>query len=581
MHLTPSIRLIPFHLFPKRWITFGVSLILSFSSCIETTTISAPLPGEIAANGMVSTAHPAASEIGIKILTAGGNAYDAAIAVQFALAVAYPSAGNIGGGGFLVYRNSDGQTGCLDFREKAPIASHRDMYLDEEGMVIEDLSTRGHLAVGVPGSVDGMFEIHQKLATLPFEQLIQPAIDLAIEGVVLTEREASRLNYQREAFTQINHSIPHLLNPDGWAEGDTVKHHDLANTLIRIRDHGRNGFYDGLTAELIVEEMARGNGIITLEDLDAYKSVWRDPIEGHYKSFKVIGMPPPSSGGIALLQLLKGVESYPIAEWGFNSTRTVHIMTELERRVYADRATYLGDSDFYQVPVDDLIASTYLQKRFSDIDLNKKTSSQDIKSGNVTTIESIETTHFSIVDREGNAAAITTTLNGGFGSKVMVKGAGFFLNNEMDDFSVKPGVPNMFGLVGGEANAIAPQKRMLSSMTPTILEKEGNLYMVVGTPGGSTIITSVFQTVLNVIEHGMTMQEAVNAKKFHHQWLPDDIMFEPEAFDNVTINELQNMGHVLTSRDGLGRMDAILVLDDNMLEGAADYTRGDNTAMGY
>ena len=281
------------------------------------------------------------------------------------------------------------------------------------------------------------------------------------------------------------------------------------------------------------------------------------------------------------MQLLKGIESHDIRTWGFNSTRTIHVMTELERRVYADRATYLGDPDYYQIPTDKLISDNYLQQRFSDIDPLVKTSSQSIKTGSVNFIESIETTHFSIVDVDGNAAAITTTLNGSYGSKVMVKAGGFFLNNEMDDFSVKSGVPNMYGLVGDEANAIAPQKRMLSSMTPTIIDKHDSLFMVVGTPGGSTIITSVFQTILNVIEHGMTMQEAVNAKKLHHQWLPDHVLYELNALDSITYSELEQMGHVLKLRDGIGRMDAILVLEDGLLEGAADYTRGDNTAMGY
>ena len=327
--------------------------------------------------------------------------------------------------------------------------------------------------------------------------------------------------------------------------------------------------------------MTRGNGIITKEDLAGYHSVWRKPLVGNYKSYRVIGMPPPSSGGVALMQLLKGVEAYDIAEWGHNTTSTVHIMTELERRVYADRATYLGDPDFYQVPVERITSTEYLDERFSDIDLDSKTSSQEIKSGSVEYIESIETTHFSIVDAMGNAVAITTTLNGNFGSKVLVQNGGFFLNNEMDDFSIKPGEPNMYGLVGGEANEIVPQKRMLSSMTPTIIERGDSLFMVVGTPGGSTIITSVFQTILNVIEHGMTMQEAVNAKKFHHQWLPDHVLYEVGAIDSTTLNELQSLGHVMKLRNGLGRMDAILMLENNLMEGGADYTRGDNTAMGY
>ncbi len=539
------------------------------------------LRGQVATHGMVSSAHPAATEIGVAILKQGGNAYDAAVAVHFALAVSYPNAGNIGGGGFLVYRKYNGEIGSLDFREKAPLAASKDMYLDINGEVIDNLSTLGHLAVGVPGSVDGMIKIHQKLGSMPFPELIEPAIQLALNGVVLTTRTAANLNNHQQDFIKSNHHIPYLVGDSDWSSGDTLFHKELAATLTRIRDNGRAGFYAGTTAQLIVDEMEKGNGIITKEDLARYQSVWRKPVVGSYKSYRVIGMPPPSSGGVALMQLLKGAESYDLRNWGFNSTRTIHVMTELERRVYADRATYLGDPDFYQVPTDKLISDNYLKERYSDIDLSVKTSSQAIKQGIVNIIESMETTHFSIVDANGNAAAITTTLNGGYGSKVMVEGGGFLLNNEMDDFSVKPGVPNMFGLVGYEANAIGPQKRMLSSMTPTILEKNHSLFMVVGTPGGSTIITSVFQTILNVIEHNMTMQEAVNAKKVHHQWLPDQVLYESNAFDGITMSELEQMGHLLKLRDGIGRMDAILVLEDGRLEGAADYTRGDNTAMGY
>ena len=569
------------HMFyPKLICRISAMILLIFAfSC--TQIHDERLRGQVSANGMVSSAHPAATEIGVTILKQGGNAYDAAVAVHFALAVSYPNAGNIGGGGFLVYRKSNGEIGSLDFREKAPLAAHRDMYLDINAEVIDNLSTLGHLAVGVPGSVDGMIKIHQKLGSMPFRELIEPAIQLALNGVVLTARTAANLNNHQQDFIKSNNHIPYLVGDSDWSRGDTLFHKELAATLTRIRDNGRAGFYAGTTAQLIVDEMEKGNGIITKEDLAMYQSVWRKPVVGSYKSYRVIGIPPPSSGGVALMQLLKGAESYDIRNWGFNSTRTIHVMTELERRVYADRATYLGDPDFYQVPTDKLISDNYLKERYSDIDLSVKTSSQAIKQGSVNIIESMETTHFSIVDANGNAAAITTTLNGGYGSKVMVEGGGFLLNNEMDDFSVKPGVPNMFGLVGYEANAIGPQKRMLSSMTPTILEKNHSLFMVVGTPGGSTIITSVFQTILNVIEHNMTMQEAVNAKKVHHQWLPDQVLYESNAFDSITLSELEQMGHLLKLRDGIGRMDAILVLEDGRLEGAADYTRGDNTAMGY
>ncbi len=556
-------------------------ILLIFAGCQKQATpdIHPPVYGVMGKQAMVSTAHPAATQVGVDILKSGGNAFDAAIAVQLALAVVYPRAGNIGGGGFLVYRQHDGNIGSLDFREMAPLQAHKDMYLDENQEVIENLSTLGHLAAGVPGTVDGMIKIHQKLGSMPFASLVQPAIDLALGGVVLTEKEASKFNEHQENFALVNEHRTHLQNEQPWQPGDTVFYRDLGQTLTLIRDQGRAGFYHGTTAQLIVEEMQRGGGLISREDLQNYQAVWRQPLVGHYRSHKIITMGPPSSGGIAILQLLAGVEPHDIESWGFNQPKTIHLMTELERRVYADRATYLGDPDFYDVPIDMLLDHNYLAENYSSISYDHKTSSQDIKSGHVEIIESMETTHFSIVDARGNAASVTTTLNGSFGSKVVVKGAGFLLNNEMDDFSVKPGVPNMFGLVGAEANSIAPEKRMLSSMTPTIVEKNDSLYMVVGTPGGSTIITSVFQTILNVIDHGMTMQEAVNAKKFHHQWLPDEVYYEVNALDSTTLSELSTMGHVMKPRSEIGRMDCILVTDQG-LEGAAD-SRGDNTAIGY
>ncbi|MFH2131658.1 MAG: gamma-glutamyltransferase, partial [bacterium] len=473
---------------------------------------------------MVVSAHPLASQTGIDILKQGGNAFDAAVAVQFALAVVYPSAGNIGGGGFLVYRTGDGQVGSLDFREKAPLKAHRTMYLDKSGHPIPRLSLDGALAVGVPGTVDGMVQIAGKLGSLPFADLVQPAINLARDGVLLTAKQANGYNQAREAFLKLNSHRPYVVKDEPWQAGDRLVHADLAETLERIRDRGREGFYGGKTAALLVAEITRGSGLISLEDLAAYRSVWREPIVGSYRSTTVISMPPPSSGGIALLQLLKASEKINFKTFGHNDDRSVHMMTELERRVYADRAVFLGDPDFYGVPVRSLLSNRYLAGRMSTIDPDQKTDSTEVRAGTLLPAESQETTHFSVVDQWGNAAAITTTLNGGYGSKVFVEGAGFLLNNEMDDFSIKPGVPNMYGLVGGEANAIEPGKRMLSSMTPTILEKDGRLFMVVGTPGGSTIITSVYQTILNVVEHGMTMQQAVSAGRVHSQWLPDQIV---------------------------------------------------------
>jgi len=537
--------------------------------------------GPIGKEAMISSAHPLATKVGVEVLKNGGNAFDAALAVKFALAVVFPRAGNLGGGGFAVYRLNDGSSGSIDFREKAPLSAKRDMYLDSEKNVIDGKSTIGHLASGVPGSVDGILKLHEKFGSQPMSTLIQPAIELAFFGFTITENQAEVLNSKREDFIKVNGEGFFLAKPEPWKGGDSIFFKELAGTLGQIRDRGRAGFYEGIVAEQIVREMDLGKGLITKEDLKNYSAKWRDPLVGEYRGHKVISMPPPSSGGVAILQLLQGAEGYPISEMGYNSAETLHLLTELERRVYADRATHLGDPDYYQVPVSMLLDPAYNEKRFSDISLDKKTDSQVIKEGQVEVIESVETTHFSIVDAEGNAVSITTTLNSFFGSKVYVKGAGFFLNNEMDDFSSKPGEPNQFGLVGGEANAIQPEKRMLSSMTPTIVEKDGRLKMVVGTPGGSTIITCVFQVIMNVIDHNMGMQDAVNATRAHSQWLPDIVILEERAIPEGSVNSLEKLGHLVNYRKTLGRMDCILVREDGTLEGGADRTRGDNYAEGF
>jgi gamma-glutamyltranspeptidase / glutathione hydrolase len=479
----------------------------------------------------------------------------------------------------MVMRMADGRTDALNYREKAPAKAHRDMYLDSAGQVIENLSLRGHLAAGVPGTVAGTWEAHQKYGNLPWAELIQPAIDLAIQGFPLTEKEARGLNSQREHFLRYSTIEPSFLNRE-WAKGDTIQWVDLGQALERIRDYGHAGFYEGETARLLVEEMERGGGLITTEDLKTYQAQWTMPVVGSYKGYKVISMSPPSSGGIALLQLLQMVEDLPLREWGWNTAASIHAMTEAQRRVYADRATWLGDPDFFEVPVRQLIHPAYNKARMETFTLDKATPSSEVLEGNPLAMESEETTHYSIVDAKGNAVAVTTTINGSYGNKVIVAGAGFLLNNEMDDFSIKPGHPNMFGLVGGEANAVAPGKRMLSAMTPTILEKDGQLAMVVGTPGGSTIITSVFQVVVNVLEHGMNMQQAVTAPRVHSQWLPDQISMEENALTEEVRIKLESMGHHLHTRSAYGRVDAIRILPDGRLEGGAD-PRGDDAAAGY
>lgn len=534
----------------------------------------------IADQAMVVSAHPAATQVGLEILKKGGNAVDAAIAVQFALAVVYPVAGNIGGGGFMVVRTHDGRTAALDFREKAPLLATETMYQDSAGKVVEGLSVKGHLAAGVPGTVDGMFKAHEKFGKLSMPELLEPAIALAKDGFKLTEDQANGLNRGRDNFVKYNTTLPVFVKEEAWKPGELLLQPDLAHTLQLIKEQGEAGFYQGEIAGKIVAEMKAGGGLISQEDLVAYESQWREPIVNKYKNYSLIGMPPPSSGGVALAQLMEMIEPFDIAKFGFHSKEAIHLMVEAERRVYADRSQHLGDADFYPVPLTALMAPQYLQSRMDNFDPDSATASEFIKAGETPMVESEETTHFSIVDQEGNAVAVTTTINGGYGCYTVVAGAGFLLNNEMDDFSVKPGEKNMYGLIGAEANKIEPGKRMLSSMTPTIVLKDDKLYMVVGTPGGSTIITSVFQTIVNVLEFGMDMPSAVAAQRFHHQWIPDGIMVEKGAIAPEIRSALELMGHQLIERDGIGRVDAIRIRPDGKLEGGAD-PRGDDHAQGF
>jgi gamma-glutamyltranspeptidase/glutathione hydrolase len=525
-------------------------------------------------NGVVVTAHFLASEVGREILKQGGNAFDAAVAVQFALAVVYPRAGNIGGGGFAVIRTSDGKSLSLDFREKAPKASFEAMYLDSLGNVIDGLSQTGHQAVGVPGSVDGMVTLHEKYGLLEWEKLLKPAIHLAKNGVELTELETAKLNLYRERIYNVNPGKNSCyLRKTDFETGELIKNPELEKVLIRIKNQGRNGFYAGKTSDLIVAEMQKGKGLITKEDLREYESVWRSALIGNYRGYRVISMPPPSSGGIALLQLLNGCERFNLGQYEFGSYEHIHLMVELERRVYADRATWLGDPDYYSVPVQRLLNKSYLSDRYSDIKMDKKSDSQQIKAGKVEVIESFETTHFSIVDKWENAIAVTTTLNGNYGSKVIVDGGGFFLNNEMDDFSIKPGVPNQYGLVGGKANAIEAEKRMLSSMTPTIVEKNGKLFMLTGSPGGSTIITSVFQNIINAVEFKMEAQNCVNAPRIHSQWLPDKIYAERGAICDSVKGILESAGHTIQEQSAIGMMANVFIREDGYRIGVPDTLR--------
>lgn len=529
-------------------------------------------------NGVVVSAHPEASKIGLSILKMGGNAIDAAVAVQFALAVVYPNAGNIGGGGFLVYRDYKGNTSTLDYRGKSPLKSFKDMYLDEAGNPIKEKSLYGQLASSVPGTVDGMVKAHQKYGKLEWKKLVQPAINLAKNGFPITAMQASELNGHKAVLTKHNPRGSSLIKKTEWELGNLLIQPELGTTFDLIKQKGRAGFYEGKVAELIVEEMGRGSGIMSLIDLQSYHSVWRKPIEANYKEYKIITMPPPSSGGVALIQLLNSVAPYPIAKWGHNQDCTVRLIVEAERRVYADLSEYLGDPDFYKVPQETLISYGYQQARMENMDWSKATRSIDVKPGKLLA-ESEETTHFSIVDKKGNAVSVTTTLNDSYGSKVVVKGAGFLLNNDMDDFSVKVGSPNMYGITGGLANAIEPGKRMLSCMTPTIVEKDKKLFMVVGTPGGATIMTSVFQTIINVVEFGQDIQTAVTSKRFHHQWLPDEVFTETNVFTAETEQQLKQKGYVLTPRGAIGRVDAILKTEKGY-QGGAD-PRGDDTVAGY
>lgn len=549
-------------------------------SCQTPIEDKEPKRGLIAENAMVVSARGEASRIGVEIMQKGGNAFDAMMATEMALAVTFPFAGNLGGGGFAVYRMANGDIGSIDYREKAPLAAHRDMYLDENGEVIPGLSTKGALASGVPGTIAGIFEAQAKFGKLDPKEILQPVIDLARNGFVVSPQQAGRLQGIREVVREVNGDDTFFGKE--WNAGDTIKNIALAETLERIAKNGRDEFYKGETAKILVDHMQRMGGIITEEDLAAYEAAWREPIVFDYKELRIISMAPPSSGGVTIGQILKMIEPFDLKSMGHNSADYVQVLTEAMRRAYADRNYFLGDPDFVEIPIAELLDDEYLRNRMESFNPEKATLSSDIAEGSVLFAESMETTHYSIMDTEGNALAVTTTLNGAYGSKVYLDELGFFMNNEMDDFSSKAGVPNMFGLIGAEANSIAPGKRMLSSMTPTLVERDGKLWMIVGTPGGSTIITAVAQTILNAYEFDMTMQEAVEAPRFHHQWLPDQILFEENTLDSTLLKILTAKNYLINEGRTpiIGSVDAIMVLPDGKLEGGADPRR-ENEAAGF
>lgn len=547
----------------KRTLMFLVLLALTSAPLLAET-----LRGE---HGMVASRSDLASEVGSRILADGGNAVDAAVATAFALAVVYPSAGNLGGGGFMMIALANGDVYAQDSREKAPAAAHRDMFLDSAGNVDRNLALNSLQASGVPGTVDGLLDALERFGTLSRQQVMAPAIELAEKGFALNADLATQFQENLESFRKYPASLA-VFSKDGQAyqPGDIWVQPDLAKTLRLISELGSDGFYKGEIAELLVAEMTRNNGLMTLDDLASYESVWREPVHGTYRGYEVWSMPAPSSGGVLLIQMLNMLEPYDLGAAGYGSAETVHLMIEAQRRAYADRAEFLGDPDFVEVPAAILTSKEYARSRFADFDPERATDSALIGAGTLPE-ESTQTTHFSVADKDGNAVALTTTLNRNFGNRIVVPGAGFLLNNEMDDFSSKPNTPNSYGLIGRDANEIQPGKRMLSSMAPTIVTRDGKPVLLTGSPGGSTIINTVLQVVINVLDHGMDAEAAVASPRFHHQWMPDNVRYETGAFSDAAANSLRAMGHKGLVGGGFGIGDANTIrIEGNVLEGVSD-----------
>lgn len=560
----------------KRGIVAVFCVMAMFSSFLlpaaDVVQAASARPAQSAA-GMVVSTHVIADEIGTKVLSNGGNAIDAAVAVGYALAVVHPAAGNLGGGGFAVIHTAAGESATLDFREVAPRAASRDMYLDEKGEVVPKLSTEGYLAAGVPGTVAGLSELLARYGTKPLKELIEPAIYYAERGYTVNARQAESFNGKKEVFQKFSSSKKYFLkaNGDTYREGDVLVQKDLGKVLRLIANKGPDAFYQGEVADIIVKDMQANSGIITKEDLAAYRPVWREPVRGVYRGHEIISMGPSSSGGTHIIQMLNILEGYDIGKYGFGSAQAVHYMAEAMRYAYADRSEYMGDPDFVKIPLGMLTSQQYAGKIRKNIEPDKAAKSADVKPGQHLLKEGNNTTHYSVVDKWGNAVAITYTINDSYGSGAAVNGAGFLLNNEMDDFSVKPGVANLYGLVGGDANAVAPGKRPLSSMSPTIVLKDGRLFLVLGSPGGSRIITTTMQVIMNVIDHQMNIREAVEAPRVHMQWIPDELRIEQNGLSPDTINILKRMGHDVVVRPYMGDVNAIMYdAAGNVMYGSKD-----------